>query len=191
MNIDTRQDWRDVLSPPAVLADQCGRLVIQQQPQGNLSLQQLEGLVTSIADLPDLWRPLTVEDPERRRYRLLFEDERIDVWVLSWMPGQGTGFHDHDHSQVALMCVQGEILEKQMTLPSGSSNLKMTPGTVRTGGPGYIHAVNHLQGRPAVSLHAYSPPLKLVGQYAVDGRGILERKIEHGRRELMDNTIVL
>lgn len=89
------------------------------------------------------------------------------------------------------MCVQGEILEKQMTLPSGSSNLKMTPRTVRTGGPGYIHAVNHLQGRPAVSLHAYSPPLKLVGQYAVDGRGILERKIEHGRRELMDNTIVL
>lgn len=191
MKIDTRQDWRDVLSPPAILADQCSQLVVQQQPEGDLNVQQLTGLVKCIAGLPQLWRPLTVEDPKRRRYRLLFEDDRIDVWVLSWMPGQGTGFHDHDHSQVALMCVQGVILEKQMRLPSGISNVKMTSGTVRTGGPGYIHAVSHFQGQPAVSLHAYSPPLKFVGQYVVDDQGILERKIEHGRRELMDNTILL
>ncbi len=191
MQIDIRQDWRDVLSPPAELADRCGQLVFQQQPEGNLDQAQLKGLVKSIADRPDLWEPLTVTDEHRRRYRLLYEDERIDVWVLSWMAGQGTGFHDHDHSSVALMCVQGAIFEKQMRLPSGVSGVKMLTGSVRSGGPGYIHAVNHLQGRPAVSLHAYSPPLIHVGQYVIDEHGILERKIEHGRRELMDNTIPL
>ena len=28
-------------------------------------------------------------DAERRRYELIYEDERMDAWVLSWMPGQG------------------------------------------------------------------------------------------------------
>ena len=186
-----RQDWRDVLSPPAELAERCGQLVVQQQPGGDLNQAQLKGLVKSIAELPSLWKPLTVTDGHRRRYRLLYEDERIDVWVLSWMAGQGTGFHDHDHSAVALMCVQGSILEKQMRLPSGIASVNMSAGSIRSGGPGYIHAVNHLQGEPAVSLHAYSPPLVLVGQYVIDESGILERKIEHGRRELMDHTIPL
>lgn len=185
------QEWWDVLRPPADLADQCGQLVSEQQPEGALKQEQLSDLVRAIADKPELWQPLVVVDDSRRRYRLLYEDDRIDVWVLSWMPGQGTGFHDHDHSEVALMCVQGTILEKQMLLPSGASKVEMTPGTVRTGGAGYIHAVNHLEGEPAVSLHAYSPPLIHVGQYVVDEAGILERKIEHGRRELMDNTIQL
>lgn len=189
MTNHTRQDWWDVLSPPALLADQCRKLVIQQQSQGDLDLSQLRGLVKSIAGQPELWVPLAVVDPARRRYRLIYEDERIDVWVLSWMPGQGTGFHDHDNSSVALMCVQGAILEKQLRLPTGSSNVNMSPGTVRTGGPGYIHSVTHLEGQPAVSLHAYSPPLKQVGQYVVNEEGILQRSIQHGRRELMDNTI--
>lgn len=184
-----RQEWWDVLRPPADLAHQCGQLVSQQQTEGALDQHKLRHLVQSIADQPELWQPLVVVDDSRRRYRLLYEDDRIDVWVLSWMPGQATGFHDHDHSEVALMCVQGSILEKQMQLPSGSSKVEMTPGTIRTGGAGYIHAVNHLGGEPAVSLHAYSPPLKHVGQYVVDENGIMERRIEHGRRELMDNTI--
>jgi len=184
-----RQEWWDVLRPPADLAHQCGQLVSEQQAEGALGQAELRRLVQSIADKTELWQPLVVQDDSRRRYRLLYEDDRIDVWVLSWMPGQGTGFHDHDHSEVALMCVQGTILEKQMLLPSGASKVEMTAGTIRTGGAGYIHAVNHLDGVPAVSLHAYSPPLKHVGQYVVDEAGILERKIEHGRRELMDNTI--
>lgn len=188
---NSRQEWWEVLSPPAELSERCGQLVRRQQPEGDLNRAELEGLVASIANAPELWKPLVVVDPSRRRYRLLYEDDRIDVWVLSWMPGQGTGFHDHDRSQVALMSVQGVILEKQMMLPSGASAVEMKPGCVRTGGAGYIHSVRHMDGQPAVSLHAYSPPLKLVGQFVIDECGILERKIEHGRRELMDHTILL
>ena len=47
----------------------------------------------------------------------------------------------------------------------------------------------HGEGIPAVSIHCYSPPLMKVGQYRVDSDGVLRRDAEHGRRELVDETI--
>jgi hypothetical protein len=40
-----------------------------------------------------------------------------------------------------------------------------------------------------VSIHAYSPPLMVVGQYSQDPSGRLVRTPEHGRKELCDRTI--
>ena len=39
-----------------------------------------------IVGRPDIWEPLMDADPDRRRYELLYEDDRMDAWVLSWMP---------------------------------------------------------------------------------------------------------
>lgn len=182
----TPQQWDEVVAPPAELAARCAAMM---PADGVLDVAQLEQLVLAIAADRETWEPLTVVDPHRRRYRLLYEDDRIDVWVLSWMSGQGTGFHDHDLSGVGLACAQGEVVEKQMLLPTGASAVHMTPGTGRQGPPGYIHSVAHVEGTPAVTIHAYSPPLERVGQYRVDDEGILRRSIEHGRQELLDNTI--
>src|SRR5215510_8308954 len=81
---------------------------------GVLSVSGLEELVARLAERPDLWRPLVVVDHDHRRYELLYEDDRVDIWVLSWMPGQRTGFHDHDLSGVGLVCVQGELDEDSL-----------------------------------------------------------------------------
>lgn len=180
------QEWWEVLSPPAELARQAGELV---PGEGFLTLDELEKLVADVVQRPDLWQPLTVADPERRRYRLLYEDSRIDLWVLSWMPGQGTGFHDHDLSGVGLAVAQGQVIERQMLLPTGATRLQLKAGDTRRGGPGYIHSVGWGEGEPAVTIHAYSPPLIRVGQFRVDDAGVLERRIEHGRQELMDHSI--
>ena len=83
------------------LAARTGELLDEN---GLLSESALETLVTRIAARPDLWQPLVVVDPRRRRYELLYDDDNVDIWVLSWMPGQKTGFHDHDLSSVALIC---------------------------------------------------------------------------------------
>ncbi len=182
----TPQQWNEVVEPPADLAAACADLIPRD---GVLDVAELEALSLAIAERPELWEPLTVVDPHRRRYRLLFEDERIDVWVLSWMSGQGTGFHDHDRSGVGLACAAGEVIEKQMLLPTGAASVSMTPGVSRQGPPGYIHSVAHVDGTPAVTIHAYSPRLERVGQYRVDDEGILRRSIEHGRQELLDYTI--
>jgi predicted metal-dependent enzyme (double-stranded beta helix superfamily) len=130
-----------------------------------------------------------VIDAHRRRYRLLFEDERTDIWVLCWMPGQSTGFHDHDMSDVGIAIAQGMVIERQLRLPTGATSEALRPGDTRQGPAGYIHSVAHAEGVPAVSIHCYSPPLMKVGQYRVDPDGVLRRDAEHGRRELVDETI--
>ena len=156
---------------------------------GTLSTGALEELVRRLADRPDLWQPLVVVDRERRRYELLYEDGRVDIWVLSWMPGQLTGFHDHDRSAVGLVCVRGELDERSLAVATEPETVRMAPGTSRSGPGGYIHAVSHRAGEPAVSIHAYSPPLVAVGQYRRDATGRLRREVEPGRKELFDDTI--
>ena len=53
-----------------------------------LSEEELATLVGRIAARPDLWQPLVVVDRDRRRYELLYDDDQVDIWVLSWMPGR-------------------------------------------------------------------------------------------------------
>ena len=149
---------------------------------GLLTAAELEQLVGRIARRPDLWQPLVVIDLDRRRYELLYEDDRVDIWVLSWMPGQRTGFHDHDRSDVALVCAQGELDEGSLTIDAEAETVRMTPGVSRIGPAGYIHAVAHRAGEPAISIHAYSPPLVCVGQYRRQQDGRLHRQPEHGRK---------
>jgi hypothetical protein len=182
----TPQQWNEVVAPPHELSRRCASMLPRE---GVLDVDELEQLVRTIAADPQAWEPLVVVDEHRRRYRLLYEDDRIDVWVLSWMAGQGTGFHDHDLSGVGLACARGEVVERQMLLPNGATSVAMTPGVSRQGPPGYIHSVAHVGGEPAVTIHAYSPPLERVGQYRVDEHGVLRRSIEHGRQELLDHSI--
>ncbi len=179
-------DWDEVLNPPQELAAATGELI---PPSPTLSAVELEQVAIAIRDRPELWEPLLVADPHRRRYRLLYEDERTDIWVLSWMPGQSTGFHDHDISDVGIAIADGMIVERQLRLPTGATALELRPGDTRQGPAGYVHSVAHGEGAPAVSIHCYSPPLMKVGQYRVDDAGVLRRDAEHGRRELVDETI--
>jgi hypothetical protein len=182
----TPQQWDEVVAPPPGLSARCASLMPHD---GVLDVIELEQLARDVVADPAIWEPLVVVDGRRRRYRLLYEDDRIDVWVLSWMDGQGTGFHDHGESGVGLACAAGEVVERQMILPTGVSEVVMTPGVSRRGPQGYIHSVTHVDGEPAVTIHAYSPPLVRVGQYRVDDAGILRRETQHGRQELLDNTI--
>jgi predicted metal-dependent enzyme (double-stranded beta helix superfamily) len=181
------QDWTEVVSPPAELLAAIRELV--PAGDGPLTTEQLVRLSAEIAAHEELWRPLVTADPTRRRYRLLYEDDRVDSWLIMWMPGQGTGFHDHAISGVGLVGVEGAVTEKQMRLPSGSFDVEVRNGDTREGPAGYIHSVAHLEGTPAITIHSYSPPLMEVAQYRVDEHGVLRRETEHGRRELIDNTI--
>jgi hypothetical protein len=185
-NVAPAIDWDEVLTPPQELAAATRELI---PAASTLSAVDLEQIAIAIRDRPELWEPLLVIDAHRRRYRLLFEDERTDIWVLCWMPGQSTGFHDHDVSDVGIAIAQGMIVERQLQLPAGATSLELRSGDTRQGPAGYIHSVAHGEGIPAVSIHCYSPPLMRVGQYRVDSVGILQRDAEHGRRELVDETI--
>lgn len=156
---------------------------------GILSELELEQVACEIAARPEMWGPLVTADPERRRYELLYEDDRMDAWVLAWMPGQGTGFHDHYISSVGLCTAQGVVREDQMrySLPAVERHLKV--GESRCGNPSYVHRVQHSEGEPAVTIHVYSPRLDWVGQYRLDDDGIVRREPAPGRNELRPQLI--
>ncbi len=67
--------------------------------------------------------------------------------------------------------------------------IRLREGDSRQGGPGYIHRVRHEDGRPAVTIHVYSPRLDWVGQYRLGDDGVIRREIRPGRNELTEQLI--
>ena len=122
----------------------------------------------------ELWAPLARHDPDERTYALLHRDEDVELYLVCWMPGHDTGFHDHDDSAAAIVVVDGQISEERLAL-SGSVEVTLGPGDSVTIAPEAIHRVRHAGAAPAVSLHAYSPPLQRVGTYEVADNGALLR----------------
>jgi mannose-6-phosphate isomerase-like protein (cupin superfamily) len=156
---------------------------------GILTPGELEQVARDIAARSEIWQPRISADRERRRYALVYEDERMDAWVLSWMPGQATGFHDHYISSVGLAVAQGRVREDQMRYGKDHVERSLTAGDSRQGDATYIHRIQHTEGEPAVTIHVYSPPLEWVGQYRLGDDGVMRREPAPGRNELRPQLI--
>lgn len=157
--------------------------------EGLLSPDELEDVAREIVTRTDLWEPLVRSDTLHRRYELVYEDDRMDAWILSWMPGQGTGFHDHYISGVGLCVASGCVREDLMVYGSDHQSRRLRAGDTRQGGPGYIHRVSHDEGEPAVTVHVYSPRLDWVGQYRLAENGVVLREVRPGRNELTEQLL--
>jgi len=156
---------------------------------GLLTTDELEDVARALAERRDIWEPLVHADPAHRCYELVYEDDRMDAWILSWMPGQGTGFHDHYISSVGLCVASGIVREDLLVYGAGPQSRELRPGDARQGGPGYIHRVSHHDGLPAVTVHVYSPRLDWVGQYRLAEDGVVQREVRPGRNELTEQLI--
>ena len=51
---------------------------------------------------------------EHRWYERLYHGPDYDIWAISWMPGQSTGYHDHGKSAGAFVVATGVLEEHQM-----------------------------------------------------------------------------
>ena len=112
-------------------------------------------------------------DPHQRWYRRLAAEDDVEVWLLTWLPGQGTDLHDHGGSAGGLTVVSGELTEHTVTDP-GLTARTFTAGDGRRFGPRHIHQITNQSGRPAVSVHVYSPRLTVMTRYRlVDDRVIV------------------
>jgi len=122
----------------------------------------------------DVWRPLVRHDTSERVYELVHRDADVELYLVCWMPGHDTGFHDHDHSAAAITVLAGEITEELLSL-SGAVERRVGGGEVLEIAKEAIHRVRHSGSEPAVTLHAYSPPLSRVGTYEFADDGALLR----------------
>jgi predicted metal-dependent enzyme (double-stranded beta helix superfamily) len=141
----------------------------------DLDRAALRTVVSDLAARPAAWRPLVAHDADRRRFEQLWRDEHLDVWVISWMHGHDTGFHDHDVSQGAVAVVAGAILEERLVLGGPPLARHHAAGAVFDFDASHVHRMRQDSPDPAVSIHAYSPPLWRMGAYAVAADGSLRR----------------
>ena len=137
-------------------------------------LAELRETLLEFAGQPDRWLPLVRHDADERTYVLLHRDERVELYVVCWMPGHDTGFHDHDESAAAIAVVHGAVSEERLSL-NGTVSAELVAGETVTIAREAIHRVRHTGEGPAVTLHAYSPPLERVGTYEVADDGALLR----------------
>jgi quercetin dioxygenase-like cupin family protein len=76
------------------------------------------------------------------------------VWLLSWVPGQGSGLHDHGRSSGVLTILDGTLTER-----TERDTRALGAGAQRVFAPGYVHEVVNDALEPAVTLHVYFPGL--------------------------------
>ncbi|QGP89041.1 cysteine dioxygenase [Gordonia sp. 135] len=126
-------------------------------------------------------------DTRRRWSTRLFADDDLDVWLISWTPGQATELHDHAGSLGALTVLSGSLREYRWTgddlavrvfdagdqaaFPLGWVHdvvQNPAPAHPESGGPLAVTG-------PTLSVHAYSPPLTAMSYYEVADGGHLRR----------------
>ena len=80
-----------------------------------LDVDELSALTRSLAAQPDLWRPLVQFQESGRWWTRLDAPPGVDVWLLTWLPSQGTELHDHGASAAAFTIVAGTLTEVRPT----------------------------------------------------------------------------
>ncbi|MGV9314643.1 cysteine dioxygenase [Streptomyces sp. NPDC003691] len=146
------------------------------------------GLARAVAADRTQWEGLVEYDATSRWYHRLRTGPGYEVWLLSWVPGQDSGLHDHGLSSGVLTVLRGRLTERTERIvpapaapadPAGAGSAPgpgargrgsaggaatgttrvLTPGEVRVFAPGYAHEVINDALEPAVSLHIYFPGL--------------------------------
>jgi predicted metal-dependent enzyme (double-stranded beta helix superfamily) len=151
--------------------------------QRQLSLTELRALVERLAADEASWRHLVKPQRERRYYDQILSEGFVGVWLICWMDEHDTGFHDHDASSGAVTVVEGRLREERLAVGAPPGRV-YGAGETFAFGPHDIHRMSHAGGGPAVSIHAYSPPLSRMGAYAIGPQGVLTRTSVSYEQEL-------
>jgi predicted metal-dependent enzyme (double-stranded beta helix superfamily) len=145
---------------------------MSNKPRTRVNLPEI---ALRLASQTALWRPLVRYDPLSRYYVRLASERDYEAWLLTWVPGQGTEWHDHGGSAGAFVTLQGTLTELHATVGAGRSPVidpvarRLSAQTLRPFGTRHIHRVTNHDLEPAVSLHVYAPALLEMNQYEAHG----------------------
>lgn len=111
-------------------------------------------------------------DPDTRWHQRIYRDGRVDVWLISWLPAQGTQLHDHGGSSGSFTVISGELTEAvyvQSGPAAGSLRERVHQAGRSVGFHGrYVHDVRNMSDAPAISVHAYSRPLSCMNYWDLE-----------------------
>jgi predicted metal-dependent enzyme (double-stranded beta helix superfamily) len=138
-----------------------------------LSPAGLGSLVRATAGARAAWLPTVRFSTDGRWFHRLELTNDYEIWLLTWLPGQHTGFHDHGDAAGAFAVASGELREtlalagRRQVRHRGAGE-----GSVTTFGGQHLHDVGNVGDAPAVSVHAYSPPLSAMRRYEMTTSGL-------------------
>jgi hypothetical protein len=127
-------------------------------------------VATRYAAAPALWPVAPRFTAAERWYHRIGVEPDHEVWLLTWLPGQGTDMHDHGGSAGAFHVLSGTLTED--TVAEGGPGVRITArelgeGAGRRFGSRHIHRITNRSGRPAVSIHVYGPALATMTRYRI------------------------
>jgi Cysteine dioxygenase type I len=147
----------------------------------DLAPDELGRLAHALRAEEELWRPLVRHDETERYYAQLYRDPNVDIWLICWLDGQATGYHDHDRSGGGVVVCDG-VLNEDFFVRGADGWVRESTRQHAAGGSftfdsTYIHGVRHPGGDapPATSIHCYSPALWRMGHYEPDANGVMRR----------------
>lgn len=153
-------------------------------PDSRLSPEQLERFAAALAADPARWRHLVRHERDVRVYEQIFSDVRVNAWLICWSNQQDTGFHDHDGSAGGIAVIAGRVREERLAVGAAPVAREQSAGECFSVPESAIHRVLHTGARPAITIHAYSPPLARMGAYQIGPHGELERRALSYEQEL-------
>ncbi len=157
----------------------------------SLSPEGLIAFAERLAADPERWRDAVQHRSDARVYEQIWDDEEVNAWLICWSEHHDTGVHDHDDSAAAIVVLDGQVREDRLRLAAGPTSHVLGAGATFTVPPCAIHRVLHAGTGPAVTIHAYSPPLRRTGAYRVGLEGELERVSQSYQQELRAPEAVL
>ena len=99
---------------------------------------------------------------------LLWRNESSEAWLNTWREPRDTGYHDHDGSCVGVHVLEGVASNEPLVIGGPPRSSTYGAGESFSFPGSGIHRMDHEPG--AVTIHVYSPPLRVIGHYdLVDG----------------------
>jgi hypothetical protein len=117
---------------------------------------------------------------KERWFTRLHSDDELDIWLISWVPGEATELHDHGGSLGALTLLSGALHESRWA-GDELRRRRLTAGDQAAFPLGWVHDVawapsaTSLSNSTTLSVHAYSPPLTAMSYYEVTEQDTLRR----------------
>ena len=131
--------------------------------------RRLEDLTICLDDVRDY----LVFGQDHYRRNLMHAGPAFHALILCWRAGQRSPIHDHRNSSCAVRVLKGVATETQFEMTRDgliypTLTRKMPAGSVCASQDSDIHQMSNLQsGLELITLHIYSPPLLVMGQYSM------------------------
>ncbi len=158
---------------------------LNEAPRG----KKIAELLSSYAKSQDDWRGFCFFDHERYTRNLVARNQRFELLILGWGPGQESPIHNHEGQDCWMGVLSGDMEEVRYATPEEVRPGPLHPRDKKISRQGEVAFIRdeialHLvrsahPGRSAVSLHLYASPYDACNCYCPDTGSITRTKLSY------------